>query len=169
MSQTQTKEEFERILKANEWYHKKFKELILKNTGRGGKDYEVILDYIDVRDASLEGTRGEGENMYKYLGTHRFNYLFYDELFEAFEKRVENRIINRNESPIARKYRLIKETVQTWLDKQGHDRCHYYPEIFEQLASILEIEASKDPALPPRSEFEQECRKYQDEIYEREK
>lgn len=31
----------------------------------------------------------------------------------------------------------VKTVVQEWLNKQGHDRCWYYPELFFQLADIF--------------------------------
>lgn len=46
-----------------------------------------------------------------------------------------------------------KEVLQEWVDKQGHERCWYYPEIFRKLCNILHVMPSKDPALPPLEEF----------------
>lgn len=31
---------------------------------------------------------------------------------------------------------LTKKIIQEWLDKQGHDRCWYYPDLFMKLAVI---------------------------------
>lgn len=59
----------------------------------------------------------------------------------------------------------IEHLVQEWMDKQGHERCWYYPDLFRQIADVLEIEANIAPALPPREEFEHGCRRYQDEEY----
>lgn len=64
------------------------------------------------------------------------------------------------------KLEQAKIVLQEWLDKQGHDRCWYYPEIFSKLVDILEVKATKDPSLPPRKEFEEGCKKYQQEQYE---
>ena len=46
----------------------------------------------------------------------------------------------------------IRSVVQEWANKQGHDRCWYYPDLFRQIAAILELELPKTPVLPPRVE-----------------
>jgi hypothetical protein len=55
--------------------------------------------------------------------------------------------------------------LQGWVDKQGHDRCWYYPEVFRELAALLGVKATVPEGLPPRPEFEVGCRRYQDEEY----
>lgn len=55
--------------------------------------------------------------------------------------------------------------LQQWVDKQGHDRCHYYPDIFQAICRVLGVKPRQDPGLPPRAEFEQGCRRYQREQY----
>ena len=64
-----------------------------------------------------------------------------------------------------RKYNEARQVVQEFLNKQGQDKCHYYPELFAELAKIFDVQTTAKPKLPPRSEFEEGCRKYQDEIY----
>jgi len=59
----------------------------------------------------------------------------------------------------------IRAIVQEWLDKQNHDRCWYYPDLFRHLAEILNITPTIQPSLPPRDEFEKGCSKYQNEEY----
>jgi hypothetical protein len=58
-----------------------------------------------------------------------------------------------------------KRVIQEWLDKQGHDRCWYYPDLFQTLAEILEVRPSKDQQLPPLAEFKKGCERYQREEY----
>lgn len=60
-----------------------------------------------------------------------------------------------------------RKLLQQWVDKQGHDRCWYYPEIFKQLCQLFDVKLKVDPSLPPRNEFEEGCRKYQEEEYGR--
>jgi hypothetical protein len=55
--------------------------------------------------------------------------------------------------------------LQGWVDKQAHDRCWYYPDIFRELAALLGVKATVPEGLPPRTEFEAGCRRYQDEEY----
>jgi hypothetical protein len=59
----------------------------------------------------------------------------------------------------------VKKIIREWLDQQGHDRCWYYPDIFNRLVRELELKPTKEPALPAREEFERGCRKYADEQY----
>ena len=56
-------------------------------------------------------------------------------------------------------------TLNEWIDKQGHDRCWYYPELFRKLTNLFGLTPNPEPALPPRKEFEAGCFRYQDEEY----
>lgn len=67
----------------------------------------------------------------------------------------------------AKKYAKAKAIVQEWVDKQGHDRCWYYPELFRRLVDLFDITPSKDPALPPLEEFKKGCARYQEEEYKK--
>lgn len=58
----------------------------------------------------------------------------------------------------------IKDVVQDWLDKQGHERCWYYPDLFKKIVDIMEIKIS-EPQLPPRQEFEEGCKRFQNQEY----
>lgn len=60
-----------------------------------------------------------------------------------------------------------KAILQEWIDQQGHERCWYYPDLFNRLIKVYGIETTKEPNLPPRCEFEEGCRRYQEEEYER--
>ncbi|TMJ00858.1 MAG: hypothetical protein E6G97_18155 [Alphaproteobacteria bacterium] len=57
--------------------------------------------------------------------------------------------------------------LQGWVDKQAHDRCWYYPDVFRELAALLGVKTTVPGGLPPRPEFEDGCRRYQDEEYNR--
>ena len=58
-----------------------------------------------------------------------------------------------------------KKVFREWIDQQGHDRCWYYPDLFNRLVKIYELAPTKTPSLPPLKEFEEGCRKYQIEEY----
>ncbi len=58
-----------------------------------------------------------------------------------------------------------KQLLQEWVDQQGHDRCWYYPEIFEKLVELFEVKASVPVSLPPLSQFKQGCERYQQKEY----
>lgn len=64
-----------------------------------------------------------------------------------------------------KKYQQVKEVIQEWVDKQGHDRCWYYPELFMKLAELCEITPTTLPSLPPREEFERGCKRYQEKEF----
>lgn len=70
---------------------------------------------------------------------------------------------------LEQKFNEAKSVIQEWVDKQGHDRCWYYPDLFRKLADIFEINCSKDPSLPPLEEFKKGCERYQKEEYEKQK
>jgi len=63
------------------------------------------------------------------------------------------------------KVRRTKEIIQEWMDKQGQDRCWYYPDLFRELAELFDVDVSKNLALPPIEEFRRGCEKYQQEEY----
>lgn len=58
---------------------------------------------------------------------------------------------------------LARDVLQEWVSRKGHERCWYYPEIFEKLCEYLEIETNLDPKLPPRPEFRSFCQKFENE------
>ena len=58
-----------------------------------------------------------------------------------------------------------KRVILEWVNKQGHDRCWYYPDLFQALANLFKIRPSVGPSLPPRKEFEDGCRRYQNEEF----
>jgi len=66
---------------------------------------------------------------------------------------------------IEEKFYEAKRAIQEWVDKQGHDRCWYYPELFRRLADIFEVESTREPCLPPLEEFRKGCERYQKEEY----
>ncbi len=57
------------------------------------------------------------------------------------------------------------KTIQEWVDKQSHERCWYYPDLFQKLRNVFNVKSNKNPSLPPRKEFEEGCRRYQEEQY----
>lgn len=59
----------------------------------------------------------------------------------------------------------VKQTIQEWLDKQKHDRCWYYPDLFRKLVDLMELKPTREPCLPPRDEFELGCLRYQEEEF----
>jgi len=60
---------------------------------------------------------------------------------------------------------MNRETQAKWIDKQGHDRCWYYPDIFRQLCELFDVKITVNPNLPPCKEFKAGCERYQEEEY----
>lgn len=58
-----------------------------------------------------------------------------------------------------------KEAIIEWRDKQGHERCWYYPDIFQNLAKILGVDLVYDGSKLPESEFEAGCNRFRQEEY----
>ena len=63
------------------------------------------------------------------------------------------------------KLEKISVLIESWMAKQGHDRCWYYPEIFEEICETLNIIVHVKKRLPPEKEFEEGCRRYKLEQY----
>lgn len=63
------------------------------------------------------------------------------------------------------KVHKAKQVIQQWMDAQGHDRCWYYPELFNQLVELFDIKSTKEPQLPPLEEFKEGCCRYQKEEF----
>jgi hypothetical protein len=62
------------------------------------------------------------------------------------------------------KCEAVKAVIREYIDKEGHDRCWYYPDIFNRLAVLLDIKTGSRK-LPTREEFEAGCKRYQDEQF----
>lgn len=60
---------------------------------------------------------------------------------------------------------LISQLIREWDEKQGHEACWYYPEIFTNIASILGIKLKNQHNLPSKEKFQNGCSQYQKEIY----
>jgi hypothetical protein len=58
----------------------------------------------------------------------------------------------------------IKSIMLEWINKQSHDKCWYYPELFNRICEVLEIDAKQLPDIP-REVFQGGCRRFTDELY----
>lgn len=58
-----------------------------------------------------------------------------------------------------------RSILQEWTDKQRHDRCWYYPDLFGRLCDLYEIQPKIEPHLPSEEEFKEGCEKYRREEY----
>lgn len=66
----------------------------------------------------------------------------------------------------AEKLQQIQQVILEWDNKQGHDRCWYYPDLFQRIAAIVGVQLTHTPQLPTRAEFEEGCRRYQRHEFE---
>ena len=69
----------------------------------------------------------------------------------------------------AEKLTAIEAAVVEWMQKQGHDRCWYYPEIFQRILDVLELTEAAPPQYATRltkTEFEAGCRRYAADLYD---
>lgn len=58
----------------------------------------------------------------------------------------------------------VKDVIKEWNNKTGHDRCWYYPELLKKIAEIVEEPIVTSHQIS-RKEFEEGCKRYQDEQY----
>lgn len=85
------------------------------------------------------------------------NHLYWDEVAWCYDAWLEAEHSLRSK---------LAHILTEWSSKQGHDRCWYYPEIFEKLATTLGVDLSNfDIKLPPCDEFKEGCRRYQESQY----
>lgn len=65
------------------------------------------------------------------------------------------------------KYRCerTEELLKSWVDKQSHNKCWFYPEIFRELCSLHRVYPSLPDLLPSQEEFKEGCDKYRRELY----
>jgi len=68
-------------------------------------------------------------------------------------------------SDLEEKAKGAKIIIQEWVDKQEHDRCWYYPDLFRKLAEVFDVKYSREPRLPSLKEFKIGCERYQEEEY----
>lgn len=61
----------------------------------------------------------------------------------------------------------IKELIESFYNQTGHNKCHYYPDIFKEIAIIVGIkpEHINLDSLPELTEFKNGCEQFQNELY----
>lgn len=91
---------------------------------------------------------------------------FTTEIASPYLLEIFKRLFSNNDSY---PYNTAKVIIKEWINKQGHDRCWYYPDLFNELISIFQIKSNKNPCLPPLMEFKNGCERYQKEEYQKEK
>lgn len=64
---------------------------------------------------------------------------------------------------MGKRIKEVKKLVEEFANTQGHNKCWFYPDIFNKLAKLLNIPIKQ--AAISRSEFEAGCKQYQDEIF----
>lgn len=65
----------------------------------------------------------------------------------------------------------IRQVVLQWASQQGHNKCWYYPDLFNELIEILGIKPNEyiptNQTLPSVEEFKKGCERYQRDLYDR--
>lgn len=57
-----------------------------------------------------------------------------------------------------------EKILKEWVAKTGHESCWFYADLFNKLCDLYDIDRPNQQ-LPSRQEFEEGCKKYQDELY----
>ena len=65
------------------------------------------------------------------------------------------------------KYFDIYEILCEYNSKQGHDKCWFYPELFDKLLKVYKI-PKVESNLPPKEEFKEYCDIYREKVYSEE-
>lgn len=55
--------------------------------------------------------------------------------------------------------------LESWLNKQGHDRCFWHPEVLQMLANVYGLKQTVPSELPPIEEFRLGCALFTNEEY----
>jgi|SRR5690606_24869251 len=63
------------------------------------------------------------------------------------------------------KVKRIKTLIQEWDNKRGHDKCWYYPEIFEDIAKVVNVPLINNQPCVPRTDFRNNCQIFEAGIY----
>ena len=58
----------------------------------------------------------------------------------------------------------IKELINTWVNKTGHHKCWYYPDIFKEIAETLNISIEQTPTVK-LEDFRNGCYAYTCDLY----
>lgn len=67
---------------------------------------------------------------------------------------------------LRQKLSQISEIIVTWDSYQGHQACWYYPELFKQIAAVLNINLiNNHNPLPRECEFKEQCGRYRRTLY----
>lgn len=66
---------------------------------------------------------------------------------------------------LGEKNKTVTDLIKEWDKKQGHDKCHYYPEIFRAIATKLGIVLKNDPPEMTQEKFDAGCKQYQSELF----
>jgi hypothetical protein len=62
------------------------------------------------------------------------------------------------------KLKIGQELLQSWIDKQKHDRCWFYPDIFMQLCQLHGLTVNMTPDMT-EEEFEKGCAQFRKELF----
>lgn len=67
----------------------------------------------------------------------------------------------------AERARLVRDAVERWAGQQGHNQCWFYPDIFKEIAVIVDARLNAESNLPSLEEFlgRRGCRKYAMEVF----
>lgn len=76
------------------------------------------------------------------------------------------RILNTSHEDLYTRHGMALDAIRQWATKKGHEHCHYYPDIFRDVAVALGTPVAEIPeGLPPESEFRAACMRFADELY----
>lgn len=103
-------------------------------------------------------------------GTERFAYKGDPETLHPPEPVGEHHRTRDNENgkkaaKLEKMLRASRTLLQNWTSKQGHERCWYYPDVFDQLHVTLGLELPARRPTIPQDQFEAGCLEFQRSEY----
>ncbi len=135
--------------------------------------------YIYMSKSSIDARLKQSFEKQVLFGRRRFvklllNDMVRNSLFELIEedtfKITENglkRLGTKKEPHVPRPrniIRRVREILNDWQTKAGHDACWFYPEVFRELCNVVGLEYI-EPSKVDRSDFRAHCQKFEEHLY----
>lgn len=79
---------------------------------------------------------------------------------ELLDKFTEVYGVNPYVMVVEPRLELCRVILDEWQNQQGHNRCWYYPEIFDSLCALLGVKNKRPKELPSEEDFKSGCERY---------
>ena len=59
----------------------------------------------------------------------------------------------------------VATLIREWMMQRDHDSCWYYPEIFQEIATALDVHVNLEIPKIPKADFLDGCQRFADQVY----